>query len=353
MPGPFLRPKETALFFEEGKTEMSRTGEFQIIDRFFTHDAFGEWQSQGVGDDCAIIDTGAGRIAVTTDMMAVGTHFLPTARPEDIGWKALAVNLSDLAAAGASPRAFFLSIGLPERDDAWLEGFSRGLMALAAETGCALLGGDTTRTADVNGTRAPVTISITAMGALPAGKGLMRKGARPGDDIWVSGTVGDAYAALKHRWGHWQLMPDAAEALFARMDRPTPRLALGSALLDLATACADISDGLRADLGHILERSGVGADLRWEAVPISPALHSLSVKAQQEAALSGGDDYELVFTAPESARLRIEQAGLLTDTRLTRIGKVTEGITGDNLTVRTESGAVVSTAVGGFDHFAG
>ncbi|MDY4163353.1 MAG: thiamine-phosphate kinase [Sutterella sp.] len=332
---------------------MSRNGEFQIIDRFFTHDAFGEWQSQGVGDDCAIIDTGAGRIAVTTDMMAVGTHFLPTARPEDIGWKALAVNLSDLAAAGASPRAFFLSIGLPERDDAWLEGFSRGLMTLAAETGCALLGGDTTRTADVNGTRAPVTISITAMGALPKGKGLMRKGARPGDDIWVSGTVGDAYAALKHRWGHWQLMPDAAESLFARMDRPTPRISLGSALLDLATACADISDGLRADLGHILERSGVGADLRWEAVPLSPALRSLSVQAQQEAALSGGDDYELVFTAPESARLRIEQAGLLTDTRLTRIGKVTEGITGDNLTVRTESGAVVSTAVGGFDHFAG
>ena len=154
-----------------------RRGEFQIIDRFFTHDAFGEWRSQGVGDDCAIIDMPGNRIAVTTDMMAVGTRFLPNAKPEDIGFKALAVNLSDLAAAGASPRAFFLSIGLPERDDAWLSGFSCGLMALAERSGCALLGGDTTRTAEVRGTHAPVTISITAMGSLPEGKGLTRAGA--------------------------------------------------------------------------------------------------------------------------------------------------------------------------------
>ena len=264
-----------------------RRGEFQIIDRFFTHDAFGEWRSQGVGDDCAIIDMPGNRIAVTTDMMAVGTHFLPGARPEDIGYKALAVNLSDLAAAGASPRAFFLSIGLPERDDEWLAGFSRGLMALAESSGCALLGGDTTRTAEVGGTHAPVTISITAMGSLPEGKGLTRAGAKPGDDIWVSGTVGDAYAALKHRWGHWQLMPDAAEALFPRMDRPTPRNMLGSALLDLATACADVSDGLLADLGHILERSGVSGSILWEAVPVSSALRALSPAAQQEAALTG------------------------------------------------------------------
>ena len=294
-----------------------RRGEFQIIDRFFTHDAFGEWRSQGVGDDCAIIDMPGNRIAVTTDMMAVGTHFLPGARPEDIGYKALAVNLSDLAAAGASPRAFFLSIGLPERDDEWLAGFSRGLMALAESSGCALLGGDTTRTAEVGGTHAPVTISITAMGSLPEGKGLTRAGAKPGDDIWVSGTVGDAYAALKHRWGHWQLMPDAAEALFPRMDRPTPRNMLGSALLDLATAC-----------------------------------RALSPAAQQEAALTGGDDYELVFTAPPSAALRIEQAGLLTKTRLTRIGKICEKVSGDNLTVRSQNGGIVTTPTQGFDHFA-
>lgn len=329
-----------------------RRGEFQIIDRFFTHDAFGEWRSQGVGDDCAIIDMPGNRIAVTTDMMAVGTHFLPGARPEDIGYKALAVNLSDLAAAGASPRAFFLSIGLPERDDEWLAGFSRGLMALAESSGCALLGGDTTRTAEVGGTHAPVTISITAMGSLPEGKGLTRAGAKPGDDIWVSGTVGDAYAALKHRWGHWQLMPDAAEALFPRMDRPTPRNMLGSALLDLATACADVSDGLLADLGHILERSGVSGSILWEAVPVSSALRALSPAAQQEAALTGGDDYELVFTAPPSAALRIEQAGFLTKTRLTRIGKICEKVSGDNLTVRSQNGGIVTTPTQGFDHFA-
>ena len=180
---------------------MSEAGEFQIIEQFFTYPSFGAWKSQGVGDDCAIIDTGAGRLAVTCDMTALGTHFFPDADPEDVGYKALAVNLSDLAAAGAVPRAFFLSIGLPRRDDGWLADFSRGLMALAHESGCALLGGDTTRTPEIDGRHAPATISITAMGDLPAGMGLTRSGAQPGDDIWVSGTVGDAYAALMCRWG--------------------------------------------------------------------------------------------------------------------------------------------------------
>ena len=225
-------------------------------------------------------------------------------------------------------------------------------MSLAQTSGCALLGGDTTRTAAVGDARAPVTISITAMGALPEGKGLGRAGARPGDDIWVSGTLGDAYAALKHRWGHWQLMPDAAETVFERMDRPTPRNALGSALLDLATACADVSDGLKADLGHILERSEVGADVLWDAVPISYALRALSASAQQEAALMGGDDYELVFTAPEALAHRVEQVGLLTQTRLTRIGKIREKVSGDNLTVRAQNGVIITTPTNGFDHFA-
>ena len=263
---------------------MPQGGEFQIIERYFTHEAFGAWRSRGVGDDCAIIDTGAGRLAVTCDMMALGTHFLPDADPEDVGYKALAVNLSDLAAAGAVPRAFFLSIGLPRRDDGWLADFSRGLMRLAEQSGCALLGGDTTRTAEVKGTRAPVTISITAMGELPAGLGLTRSGATPGDDVWVSGTVGDAYAALKYRWGEWDLMPDAVDAVLARMDRPTPRNALGEALLRRASAAADVSDGLLADLGHILERSGVSAEIDWEAVPVSTALRSMTIARQHEAA---------------------------------------------------------------------
>lgn len=329
---------------------MAEAGEFQIIEKFFTYQTFGAWKSQGVGDDCAIIDTGAGRIAVTCDMMALGTHFLPDADPEDVGYKALAVNLSDLAAAGAVPRAFFLSIGLPRRDDGWLADFSRGLMKLACESGCALLGGDTTRTPEVQGRHAPVTISITAMGDLPAGMGLTRKGAKPGDDIWVSGTVGDAYAALKCRWGAWSVMPDLEPELFARMDRPTPRIALGQALLGAASAAADISDGLLADLGHILERSGVSAEIEWEKIPTSVALQSMTPARQHEAALAGGDDYELIFTAPPSSAERIYEAGLLSGTPVTRIGRVIER-TSRAVTVRTPDGLPVLLVTEGFDHF--
>lgn len=329
---------------------MAEAGEFQIIEKFFTYQTFGAWKSQGVGDDCAIIDTGAGRIAVTCDMMALGTHFLPDADPENVGYKALAVNLSDLAAAGAVPRAFFLSIGLPRRDDGWLADFSRGLMKLARESGCALLGGDTTRTPEVQGRHAPVTISITAMGDLPAGMGLTRKGAKPGDDIWVSGTVGDAYAALKCRWGAWSVMPDLEPELFARMDRPTPRIALGQALLGAASAAADISDGLLADLGHILERSGVSAEIEWEKIPTSVALQSMTPARQHEAALAGGDDYELIFTAPPSSAERIYEAGLLSGTPVTRIGRVIER-TSRAVTVRTPDGLPVLLVTEGFDHF--
>ena len=329
---------------------MAEAGEFQIIEKFFTYQTFGAWKSQGVGDDCAIIDTGAGRIAVTCDMMALGTHFLPDADPEDVGYKALAVNLSDLAAAGAVPRAFFLSIGLPRRDDGWLADFSRGLMKIARESGCALLGGDTTRTPEVQGRHAPVTISITAMGDLPAGMGLTRKGAKPDDDIWVSGTVGDAYAALKCRWGAWSVMPDLEPELFARMDRPTPRIALGQALLGAASAAADISDGLLADLGHILERSGVSAEIEWEKIPTSVALQSMTPARQHEAALAGGDDYELIFTAPPSSAERIYEAGLLSGTPVTRIGRVIER-TSRAVTVRTPDGRPVLLVTEGFDHF--
>lgn len=330
---------------------MPQGGEFQIIERYFTHETFGAWHSRGVGDDCAIIDTGAGRLAVTCDMMALGTHFLPDADPEDVGYKALAVNLSDLAAAGAVPRAFFLSIGLPRRDDGWLADFSRGLMRLAQQSGCALLGGDTTRTAEVNGARAPVTISITAMGELPAGLGLTRSGATPGDDVWVSGTVGDAYAALKYRWGEWDLMPDAVDAVLSRMDRPTPRNALGEALLRRASAAADVSDGLLADLGHILERSGVSAEIDWETVPVSTALRSMTIARQHEAALTGGDDYELVFTASPENREAVLEAGVLTGTPVTRIGRVTPRAEG-RVVVRTAGGLPVELPKTGFDHFA-
>lgn len=334
---------------------MAQNGEFQIIERFFTHETFGAWKSKGVGDDCAIVDLQGARIAVTTDMMAVGTHFLPSALPQDVGYKALAVNLSDLAAAGAVPRAFFLSIALPARDDAWLAGFTEGLMALSHEAQCPLLGGDTTRSAPVGEARAPVTISITAMGDLPAQMGLTRAGARAGDDIWVSGSVGGAYAALMHRWGKWTLPADLFPSAAERMDRPQARNALGTALLSSATACADISDGLAQDLGHILERSDVAADVDWDLVPVHPAVRALSEAMQLEAAMSGGDDYELVFTAPSDKRGLIEQAAISALTPVTRIGKIVAkpaDFDGTRLKIYNTLGDRLLLPATGFDHFA-
>ncbi len=334
---------------------MAQNGEFQIIERFFTHETFGAWKSKGVGDDCAIVDLQGARIAVTTDMMAVGTHFLPSALPQDVGYKALAVNLSDLAAAGAVPRAFFLSIALPARDDAWLAGFTEGLMALSHEAQCPLLGGDTTRSAPVGEARAPVTISITAMGDLPAQMGLTRAGARAGDDIWVSGSVGGAYAALMHRWGKWTLPADLFPSAAERMDRPRARNALGTALLSSATACADISDGLAQDLGHILERSDVAADVDWDLVPVHPAVRALSDAMQLEAAMSGGDDYELVFTAPSEKRGLIEQASISALTPVTRIGKIVTkpaDFDGTRLKIYNALGDRLLLPAAGFDHFA-
>ncbi|WP_288345411.1 thiamine-phosphate kinase [uncultured Duodenibacillus sp.] len=332
---------------------MAQNGEFSIIAQYFTHNTFGAWKSKGVGDDCAIIDMPAGRIAVTADMMAVGTHFLLDTRPEDIGYKALAVNLSDLAAAGAQPRAFFLSIALPDRDDAWLAGFTAGLMELARETQCPLLGGDTTRTASVGDVRAPATFSITAMGDLPPQMGLTRAGAHPGDDIWVSGCVGGAYAALKHRWGEWTLPAELYPAAAQRMDRPQARLALGRALLSSASACADVSDGLAQDLGHILERSGVAADILWDAVPLHPAVKALSADRRIEAAMNGGDDYELVFTAPHEKKGLIEQASISALTPVTCIGRIREADDAtERLLMHDDKGNTVLLPAGGYDHFA-
>lgn len=333
-----------------------RSGEFSIIDRFFSSgSAAGPWFCKGIGDDCAIIDFGDSRIAVTIDMLAMGTHFLPDADPRNVGYKTLAVNLSDLAAAGATPRAFFLSIGLPDKNDAWIEAFSEGLMELAKEAGCALLGGDTVRTPKnpVTGEHSPAVFSITAMGDLPPGLGLTRAGAKPGDDIWVSGTFGDAYAALKYRWGHWAAAPEAVRLMSRRMDRPEPRNALGRALLPLATAAIDVSDGFSQDLTHILERSHVRARVSWDDVPRSEALMSLPEEEQREAALSGGDDYELIFTAPPSLRKAVFEAGIAADTLVTRVGEIlpSDG-DGTSLTVYDAKGAAVILKNGGFDHFA-
>ena len=322
-------------------------GEFDLIASYFTFPTtIGRWTSQGPGDDCALIALGERTLAITTDMMAIGTHFLPDVSPYTMGRKALAVNLSDLAAAGAAPRAFFLSLSLPRRDDAWLAEFRRGLLAMAESYGCALLGGDTVKAPE----GAPVSLSITAIGEMPAGKGLTRQGARPGDDVWVTGTPGDAYAALMMRTGEWPVLTDveARRALEVRMDDPTPRVSLGERLRGVAHAAVDVSDGLLQDLGHILERSGVGAEIDWSACPRSEALSRFSEEAQRRAVLGGGDDYELVFCVAPQDRAAIERLGDETGVRVTRIGR----IAGEGLTVRNAEGEPLPVGTYGFDHFA-
>ena len=297
---------------------MRSLDEFGLIARYFTRPVP---ERQGVGDDCALIDVGATTLALTTDMLVEGVHFFPGAEPDALGHKCLAVNLSDLAAAGARPRSFLLGLALPAADPGWLEAFSRGLFALAQEQGCHLIGGDTVRAATRGG---PLTVAITAIGEVDPGLVRGRAGARPGDDVWVSGWLGEAALALAVRRGELPLEALGAEAetCFRRMDRPQPRVALGRELLGLATAAADVSDGLVGDLGHILERSGVGADVVWEDVPRAPVFAGLGTVRQQHCILAGGDDYELVFTAAPENRDAVLAAGARSGVPVSRIGRI-------------------------------
>ncbi len=321
-----------------------RPSEFEIIDRYFSWALPSKWHTQGIGDDCALVDIGATRVAVTTDTTAIGTHYLPDADPLTVGYKALAVNLSDLAAAGAAPRAFFLALSLPSSNAEWLDAFSRGLHEAATQFSCPLLGGDTTKTVMVNGEAAAATITITAIGEVC--RGLTRGGAQAGDDVWVSGTPGDAYAALMLRTGAWQGLCDSY--LASRMDKPTPRVALGQFLEPIASAAADISDGLIQDLGHILSRSGLGAEINAGAIAVSESLAKFPQEKRLRAQLAGGDDYELIFTAPKSVRNDIEafarQAGLV----LSRIGQIKKEM---GLTLTDADGRIIHETWSGFDHF--
>lgn len=244
-------------------------------------------------------------LAVTTDLLAEGRHFLPRADPRALGHKCLAVNLSDLAAAGATPRWATLAIALTHVDEAWLEGFAGGLFALAERYGVDLVGGDTTR-------GSVLTVSITAMGEVPAGQAMTRSGARPGDDIWVSGELGGAALALVH--------PEIAAAA-KRLHEPQPRVELGQKLRGLASAAIDVSDGLAGDLGHILERSGVGAVVHYEKVPKDPSFRDREAgQLERDCVLSGGDDYELLFTAAQAKRPALQAiAGIA------RIGSINAG----------------------------
>jgi len=305
--------------------------EFEIIRRFFDRPT--KHTLVGIGDDCALLRPDAGlELAVTTDMLVEGRHFLPGAEPEALGHKALAVNLSDLAAVGATPRWATLALALPAADERWLAAFARGFFALAERYGVDLVGGDTTR--------GPLlTISITALGEVPAGVAMYRASARPGDDIWVSGELGGAALALAH--------PELAE-LAPRLHRPEPRVELGERLRGLARAAIDVSDGLAGDLGHILERSQVGAVVEYEKIP-RPAAFERFRELERDCVLSGGDDYELLFTAAQPQRNELEALSRELKIPLSRIGSVQAGAA--KLAVLDAAGEPIAHR-GGFDHFA-
>ncbi len=297
-------------------------GEFDLIERFFRR-APGEGARHAVvpnGDDCAVIAPSSGmHLAVSTDTLVEGRHFLPTVDPARLGHKSLAVNLSDLAACGARPLAFTLALTLPRVDEAWLAGFAAGLLALADEHDCELIGGDTTA--------GPLAIGITAMGEVPPGAALLRDGARAGDDLWVSGMPGLARLALEaFRGGLMPPLPaDAFEAARLAMERPQPRIALGLALRGVASAAIDVSDGLLGDLGHVLRRSQVGAVVALAALPVSPWLAARNPATRLDCILAGGDDYELVFTAPASRRAQVASASRDAGVAVTRIGRIEHG----------------------------
>lgn len=317
-------------------------GEFDLIDRFFKRTV--RQADLGIGDDCALLSPRDGhQLALSTDMLVEGRHFLSTVDPVRLGHKSLAVNLSDLAACGAEPRAFLLSLSLPRADRTWLQGFSDGLFALAETHGCELVGGDTTQ--------GPLNISITVIGDTPRGLALLRSGARPGDDIYVSGTLGDARLALDAFRGQLSLPQAVFETCRSRLEQPAPRVALGMALRGVASAATDISDGLLGDLGHILRQSGVGAVLQVEACEALLACReavALTSERLRHCVFSGGDDYELVFTAPASHRAAVTQAALHSQTPVSCIGTIT---TGDGLELRDVQGHPVKARFASFDHF--
>ncbi len=315
--------------------------EFDLIARHFTRATPGA--VLGVGDDCALLAPTPGmQLAVSSDMLLEGRHFSPQDSPAGIGHKSLAVNLSDLAAMGATPRWATLSIALPEADDAWLTAFARGFFRMADQHGIELVGGDTTRGA--------LTISITVIGEVPPGQALRRDGAQAGDDVWVSGVIGSAALALAYRQGClFMEQIDAAKVLPA-LYLPTPRVALGIALRGIASSAIDISDGLLADLGHILQRSQLGATLEFAALPTLPVAQAyLHEKVAVDCVLAGGDDYELCFTAAPDKRDAVQSAAETAGVAVTRIGQI---LAAPGLTVIDADGQPLPIEHTGYDHFA-
>lgn len=291
-------------------------GEFELIRNFFSSLGIGRDDvTLGVGDDCALLTVPQGKqLAVTMDSLVSGVHFQPDVDPAALGYKALAVNLSDLAAMGAEPAWFTLALTLPESDTQWLAEFSRGMGELAVCHGVALVGGDTTR--------GPLTITIQAQGFLPAGQALLRSGAHVGDLVYTTGTLGDAGLALCDQLSKTPEKPTFPE-LIRRLERPEPRVAAGRALREFASSAIDISDGLLADLGHILEASGVGADIHLDALPLSPPVRAAIKSAGDwSIPLASGDDYELCFTLPPGMATRLDEISKSLQLSMTRIGEI-------------------------------
>jgi thiamine-monophosphate kinase len=335
---------------------MNSMGEFDLIARYFKRPA--RRAVVGVGDDCALLqlrpDT---QLAISSDMLVEGRHFFADVDPRTLGHKALAVNLSDLAACGATPLAFTLALSLPEVNQAWLAAFSQGLLALADAHGCELIGGDTTR--------GPLNICITVMGTVPVLDGksqaLLRSGAQAGDDLYVSGSLGDARLALDALQGKLTLPAEVLATARVRLETPTPRVALGQALRGIASAAIDVSDGLLGDLGHILESSGVGATVHTDDVVNLIAScastarvgdhFGLELSAQQRYALvlSGGDDYELLFTAPADQRDAVRHASQHSQTPVTCIGHIHAE---RGLRLLDQLGQPLANTFASFDHFA-
>lgn len=317
--------------------------EFDLIDRYFRPLGQGAGVVLGIGDDTAILDPGPGcQLLVTVDTLVAGVHFPDSATPLDIGYKTLAVSLSDIAAMGGTPRWATLALTLPSADEAWLAAFARGLAEACSAYDVSLVGGDTTR--------GPLTLSLQLLGEVAAGQALRREGARAGDGIYVTGTLGDAGLGLACELEGLALPPADAAYCRGRLHRPTPRLSVGQGLQGIATAAIDISDGLLADLGHVLERSGVGAEVQRDELPLSSAMRAAMAASQADwhLPLAAGDDYELLFTAPSGQEAAIARLASAAGCPITRIGRIT-----------AETGTRVLGADGqpwlperrGYDHF--
>jgi len=316
--------------------------EFDLIARHFMRPAANA--VLGVGDDCALLQVTNGMdLAVSTDTMVSGTHFFPEVDPEHLGHKALAVNLSDMAAMGAMPYWATLALTLPSVDHTWLAAFAKGFFDLAEEFNVSLVGGDTTR--------GPLSLTVTIMGEVPAGAALRRSGAKAGNDIWVSGHLGDAALAVAHRKGMLKLADADMEEALMHLYEPIPRVQLGQALRGQATAAIDISDGLLGDLGHICRLSGVGATVEFERIPLSDvAAKHIDTDAGRTAVVAGGDDYELCFTAPANSRESIDDLQNMLGVHLTRIGQIRRG---KGVSLLGPDGKTMKVDGRGYDHFSG